>query len=401
MSDEPSDWVLTAYVFDELTPEVKRTIEARLQAEPLLVARIASIRKAVEATRAAYEGDLEPTHELPRSQLIRLVTPGRPPEPVTEAVSSDPTEPGADGAALREQAVARRPLETGLPVAAASPTMEPPRLGRWRRVALIGLGIGLGTVLFSSGLMIGLFAAKDHETTRVATVPTPLFVTLVEKAPSVSREPAAPVAPVVRTAPPFAVRIRAAQDVVLMTSGGLLEGGRGEWVLGRLPAKPEGVTVRADRLGFSFGLSAPDADGIPTLSLSACPPPVTHDSASEAVPSTTAAATPPAPATAEKTTAKAPVPATPVPAKPRNNAAPAAVAPPAAVEAASNVGTLVATAQPWAKLSINGRPYGTTPMTISLPAGTHTVTMTKGSRVVTKSVSLLPGERAWVESDFQ
>ncbi len=63
-------------------------------------------------------------------------------------------------------------------------------------------------------------------------------------------------------------------------------------------------------------------------------------------------------------------------------------------------GSLMISARPWAQVSVNGRPYGTTPRTVALPAGSYTVVLTKGLQTVTKSVKVTPGQQAQVFADF-
>jgi serine/threonine protein kinase len=82
-----------------------------------------------------------------------------------------------------------------------------------------------------------------------------------------------------------------------------------------------------------------------------------------------------------------------------NAAAPSAAAPSAA--AASAKGTLQISARPWAKVSINGRPAGDTPVVRQLPPNTYTVVLTKGAQSVTKTVRLEAGKTARVDHRFE
>jgi len=63
-------------------------------------------------------------------------------------------------------------------------------------------------------------------------------------------------------------------------------------------------------------------------------------------------------------------------------------------------GTVTINAKPWAQIAVDGRPVGTTPKTITLPAGRHTITLTKGSQKTTKSVTVRGGKKSTVTHDF-
>ena len=63
-------------------------------------------------------------------------------------------------------------------------------------------------------------------------------------------------------------------------------------------------------------------------------------------------------------------------------------------------GSLVVNARPWAKITVNGKPYGTTPKTIKVNAGKHTVKLTKGGQTETKSVRITAGKTKRVSHDF-
>jgi serine/threonine protein kinase len=64
-------------------------------------------------------------------------------------------------------------------------------------------------------------------------------------------------------------------------------------------------------------------------------------------------------------------------------------------------GTLQVSARPWAQVTVNGRPYGTTPQTIrNLAPGTYTVVLTKGAKSVTKRVAVAGGKQAQVSADL-
>jgi serine/threonine protein kinase len=68
--------------------------------------------------------------------------------------------------------------------------------------------------------------------------------------------------------------------------------------------------------------------------------------------------------------------------------------------AATGKGTISVRATPWANVSIGGRPVGQTPKDVSVSAGTHTVVMTKGAQVVTKSVKVDAGKTVTVKHSF-
>jgi len=64
-------------------------------------------------------------------------------------------------------------------------------------------------------------------------------------------------------------------------------------------------------------------------------------------------------------------------------------------------GSIMVAARPWAQVSVNGRPFGTTPTTIKdLAAGKYMVVLTKGQQKVSKSVVVGAGQQAQVFHDF-
>ena len=64
-------------------------------------------------------------------------------------------------------------------------------------------------------------------------------------------------------------------------------------------------------------------------------------------------------------------------------------------------GTLFINARPWAKVSVDGAPKGTTPVTLrNFPSGRHRVTFTKGSQSQTKSYTIRPGKQTNAIVDF-
>ena len=70
-------------------------------------------------------------------------------------------------------------------------------------------------------------------------------------------------------------------------------------------------------------------------------------------------------------------------------------------EVEKGIGTLFVQAKPWAKVSVDGAPKGTTPKTFkNLPSGKYSVKLTKGSQVVTKRVTVKPNRKASVFHDF-
>ncbi len=64
-------------------------------------------------------------------------------------------------------------------------------------------------------------------------------------------------------------------------------------------------------------------------------------------------------------------------------------------------GTVQINARPWAQVSIDGRPSGSTPKTVQLAAGSHTITLTKGSQTVTRSVVVKAGGTHQVAHNFE
>ena len=65
------------------------------------------------------------------------------------------------------------------------------------------------------------------------------------------------------------------------------------------------------------------------------------------------------------------------------------------------VGVLIVNANPWAQISINGKLEGYTPKRKQLPAGRHTIRMTKDSRNVDVEVVISPGKVSTVERSFR
>ncbi len=64
-------------------------------------------------------------------------------------------------------------------------------------------------------------------------------------------------------------------------------------------------------------------------------------------------------------------------------------------------GTVVINARPWAQIQIDGRPSGTTPKTVQLAPGGHSITLMNGGRTVTKSVTVKAGGEHNVFHNFQ
>ncbi|PKN54799.1 MAG: hypothetical protein CVU56_24630 [Deltaproteobacteria bacterium HGW-Deltaproteobacteria-14] len=64
-------------------------------------------------------------------------------------------------------------------------------------------------------------------------------------------------------------------------------------------------------------------------------------------------------------------------------------------------GSIKVGARPWATVSLDGRSYGNTPVTIpGVSAGRHKITLTQGSKTKTQSVTVPPGGEATVYVDF-
>ncbi|PKN55463.1 MAG: hypothetical protein CVU56_21225 [Deltaproteobacteria bacterium HGW-Deltaproteobacteria-14] len=77
-----------------------------------------------------------------------------------------------------------------------------------------------------------------------------------------------------------------------------------------------------------------------------------------------------------------------------------AAAPPAPSRVAGQDGRIVIGARPWAQIFVDGRPFGTTPKTMPLSPGAHTVTLVRGSHKVTKRVVVKAGGKTTVFHDF-
>jgi tRNA A-37 threonylcarbamoyl transferase component Bud32 len=63
-------------------------------------------------------------------------------------------------------------------------------------------------------------------------------------------------------------------------------------------------------------------------------------------------------------------------------------------------GQLVVLCRPWCSIAVDGRPVGQSPRTLSLPAGSHRVTCTKGADSRAHSVRVQEGQSARVSCDF-
>lgn len=72
----------------------------------------------------------------------------------------------------------------------------------------------------------------------------------------------------------------------------------------------------------------------------------------------------------------------------------------AVAQAPSGPGKLVVNAKPWAKVSEKGKDLGLTPVKVDLPAGKHTLTLTKGGVSKTVTVSIKPGQTATQNVDM-
>ncbi|TNF29629.1 MAG: PEGA domain-containing protein [Deltaproteobacteria bacterium] len=70
-------------------------------------------------------------------------------------------------------------------------------------------------------------------------------------------------------------------------------------------------------------------------------------------------------------------------------------------KAAPGKGSIKVGARPWAQVTMDGRPYGTTPVTIpGVSAGRHRITLKQGSKTKTQNVMVKPGQEAKVYVDF-
>ncbi len=69
--------------------------------------------------------------------------------------------------------------------------------------------------------------------------------------------------------------------------------------------------------------------------------------------------------------------------------------------AQASPGKIVVTAAPWAKVSVKGKDLGLTPVKTELPAGKYALTLTKGEKSKTVSVTVKPGQTATVNVDMR
>ena len=67
---------------------------------------------------------------------------------------------------------------------------------------------------------------------------------------------------------------------------------------------------------------------------------------------------------------------------------------------ASGSGSVSINAKPWAQVHVDGKPVGTTPKTITLSAGKHTIKLTKGSQTETRTVTVKANGTVSVTHDF-
>jgi serine/threonine protein kinase len=74
-----------------------------------------------------------------------------------------------------------------------------------------------------------------------------------------------------------------------------------------------------------------------------------------------------------------------------------------AVEAAATgFGDIFINAKPWAKVTVDGTPKGTTPVTVKgVKSGKHTIVLTKGSQSRTRTVTVKPDQKSSVVEDFE
>jgi eukaryotic-like serine/threonine-protein kinase len=118
-----------------------------------------------------------------------------------------------------------------------------------------------------------------------------------------------------------------------------------------------------------------------------------------ASPATTASALP-SPTTAPSTPAAIPSTAPPSPREP--TVVPAAPAPPPATPAPPIQGWLLVLPKPWAKVMVDGKVVGTTPMQkFPLPPGSHAVVLTHPQyKSFTRKVEIRPGQTTTLRLDF-
>ncbi|MCA9515545.1 MAG: serine/threonine protein kinase, partial [Myxococcales bacterium] len=73
---------------------------------------------------------------------------------------------------------------------------------------------------------------------------------------------------------------------------------------------------------------------------------------------------------------------------------------PGTAPAPGGKGTAQINAKPWAQVTVDGKPYGTTPRSIELPAGKHTIKLCKSADCTTKVVTISSGKTSTVTHDF-
>jgi hypothetical protein len=67
---------------------------------------------------------------------------------------------------------------------------------------------------------------------------------------------------------------------------------------------------------------------------------------------------------------------------------------------AQTTGKLVLIAKPWAKVAVDGKEVGTTPLELALDASKHKIEFTKGSELIRKLVTVVAGETTTLEVEF-
>ncbi|MFO0744856.1 MAG: sigma factor-like helix-turn-helix DNA-binding protein [Myxococcota bacterium] len=119
-----NDWVFTAYVLGELTPEGMRSVEERIRRNPLLGARVAGLEATLETARQAFAGDVDTTTQTPTSKLLARMRDTQLVRTASAATAAPPaiTTPGPivaanDPTTPPERAVAR----DAAPAAAVAP----------------------------------------------------------------------------------------------------------------------------------------------------------------------------------------------------------------------------------------------------------------------------------------
>jgi len=350
--DHHNDWIYTAYVLGELSPEAHRSVEERLRLDPLLAARVAGLRATLDAARSAFAGEVDTTTQMPQQKLLARLRDTRA-ERAAAAVIPAPVTP----------APAQRPSRRRGEVRLRRSVGADPRRSPGRTIGLVLIVVLLSGIAGVVGYLLGRVEAHP------VVVITPPATPTSEAGP-----PARPPEPVAAPAQPASVVAPIAPVAASAPA----------------PEPPVATPVPAP------GPAKPAATPAPEPTATRTPPWPSPTIAAPAKPED--APSRPRPIVRdEPTTTRAPTPTlTTTTRDTRHDDTP----PLAASTIAPRTGELLVTATPWAKASINGRPYGSVPLKVRLPVGIHTVTLMKGDRTFTSSITVEPGALAIVSRDF-